>query len=82
MASDQIIGVGVDEIETWTSTPVTQKATFDMLCFERLGEKPVVLQEYLCRSTTLMLNHIVRITWDYFDNACSLTDNWLPSGKQ
>lgn len=50
MASDQIIGVGVDEIETWTSTPVTQKATFDMLCFERLGEKPVVLQEYLCRS--------------------------------
>lgn len=49
MFSDQIIGVGIDEIETWTSTPMTQKATFDMLCFKRLGEKSVLLQEYLCR---------------------------------
>lgn len=104
MVSDQIIGVGVDEIETWTGTlhnrsryeplkatswwrfhvPNDPKGGFWYALFQEAG------WEAHCAVRISVPLHYIDVkphrlnNWGHypFDNACTLTDNWLPSGKQ
>ncbi len=54
MLRDEVIGVGIGEVEAWACTPVTEKPTLDVILLKLLGEEGVASKEDLAISQRMV----------------------------
>ena len=47
---NELVEVGIGEVDTWARTPVAEKARFNIVRLQRPFKQEIILQENLCNS--------------------------------